>query len=367
MGVWFVVPEAAGEGLAFVYSPALEAVLSLHVLVEPKHHPLHHQWVREARRRMPGDMKRLIAGFRFAHADYLPPVLLPSALGEYPSFEEEMQRLHDLGPDLGIAILSYFVGASAEREVRSGPDWQTSLVRRASGLGSATEELVRVGVVSLDELASRFLVFLARYWDEGGFQDEWGRIEPQLAETVAEAGRVIAERGFFGWLRTLSSKVRIDEAAGTFSFRRDAEEEIAVGGGVRLVLVPSAFLWPHIALVNNPPRAAGLAYPAPFATYEASPRVDATALTSLLQAVGNPTRLRALQLIAEHPRSTQELARLIGISEAALSKQLRQLTDAGVLRTRRDGYYVLYSLVRERIAHISANLLAFVDAPDPHR
>src|ERR1041384_4717107 len=83
MGVRILVPETAGEHVALVYSPALEAVLSLHILVEPQHHPIHHEWVRAARRRLPADMKRLIAGFRFAHTSYLPPVLLPSALGGY--------------------------------------------------------------------------------------------------------------------------------------------------------------------------------------------------------------------------------------------------------------------------------------------
>jgi DNA-binding transcriptional ArsR family regulator len=361
--VRFVVPEAAGEDLAFVYSPALEAVLSLHVLVEPKHHPIHHQWVRTARRRMPADMKRLLAGFRFAHADYLPSVLLPSALGQYPNFDQEMDRLQNLGPRLGTAILSYFLGGTAEQCLRSGPEGQAALIARAAGFGSATRELVQMGVDSLDELAARFLAFLARYWYEGGFHQEWEQIQPQLAETVAATGRTILERGFFGWLRTLRPRVRIDEAAGTFSFRRGSGEDIVVGDSGPLVLVPSAFLWPHIAVVNNPPWGAGLAYPAPFAAYEASAPVGSAELVSLLQALGHPTRLRALQLIAEHPRSTQELARLLGMSDAALSKQLRQLTQTGVLQAHRDGYYVLYSLSRSRLASISADLLAVVDTP----
>ena len=79
-----------------------------------------------------------------------------------------------------------------------------------------------------------------------------------------------------------------------------------------------------------------------------------------LRALGEATRLRALQLIAERPRSTQELAPLIGISEAGLSKHLRLLAEAGLLETRREGYYVLYSLVGERLAAISDALPAFL-------
>jgi DNA-binding transcriptional ArsR family regulator len=76
--------------------------------------------------------------------------------------------------------------------------------------------------------------------------------------------------------------------------------------------------------------------------------------------VGDATRLRALKLIAEQPRTTQELAPLVGISEAGLSKHLRALANAGVVETRRDGYYVLYSLVPELLEPLSGALLSFL-------
>jgi DNA-binding transcriptional ArsR family regulator len=68
---------------------------------------------------------------------------------------------------------------------------------------------------------------------------------------------------------------------------------------------------------------------------------------------------------AESPRSTQELAPLLGITQAALSKQLRRLTEASVLQPRREGYYVVYSLVTGRIARLSPDLLAMLGAVEP--
>ena len=58
----------------------------------------------------------------------------------------------------------------------------------------------------------------------------------------------------------------------------------------------------------------------------------------------DPTRLQILRLVAEQPRSTEELAPLVGLSESGLSKHLSALTDAGLLSTRRQGWYVLYRL-----------------------
>jgi hypothetical protein len=38
------------------------------------------------------------------------------------------------------------------------------------------------------------------------------------------------------------------------------------------------------------------------------------------------------------------------------------LTEVGILQSRRDGYYVLHSLVDHPIATLSSNLLAFLEA-----
>ena len=79
-----------------------------------------------------------------------------------------------------------------------------------------------------------------------------------------------------------------------------------------------------------------------------------------LRAAADPTRLRILQLVAEQPRSTEELAPLVGLSESGLSKHLRALTDAGLLTTKREGWYVLYHLDRERLAGLGDELVGYV-------
>jgi DNA-binding transcriptional ArsR family regulator len=69
-----------------------------------------------------------------------------------------------------------------------------------------------------------------------------------------------------------------------------------------------------------------------------------------VRAVGDRIRLDVLRLVAERPRSNEELAPLVGLSESGLSRHLCLLTDAGFLTTKRDGWYVLYSLRREQLA-----------------
>jgi DNA-binding transcriptional ArsR family regulator len=126
------------------------------------------------------------------------------------------------------------------------------------------------------------------------------------------------------------------------------------------VLVPSAFVWPHVRVNCDEPWPFSVIYPASFVVVDARPRIPSADLVRLLRALGDDTRLRALRLIAERPRSTQELAPLVGISEAGLSKHLRQLAQVGVVTSKREGYYVLYSVDADRLAPLSRTLLAFL-------
>ena len=67
MAIRFVLPEKETESVAFAYSPVVETVLSLHVLVAPKHHPLQHAWVRRMRALDPGDQPLRRAAESFLH------------------------------------------------------------------------------------------------------------------------------------------------------------------------------------------------------------------------------------------------------------------------------------------------------------
>ena len=98
MAIRFVLPEQESESVAFAYSPVVEAVLSLHVLVAPRHHPLQHAWVRRMRKLDP-KLKAEIRAFRFAYVGHFPDFLFPRPDEEFLEFDEELAFLHDLEPE----------------------------------------------------------------------------------------------------------------------------------------------------------------------------------------------------------------------------------------------------------------------------
>jgi ArsR family transcriptional regulator len=68
------------------------------------------------------------------------------------------------------------------------------------------------------------------------------------------------------------------------------------------------------------------------------------ARAALFKALGHPVRLLILNLVKMRPRHTEELASILLLKPATVSFHLSQLHEAGLLRSRKDQYYQVYSL-----------------------
>src|SRR6187431_1509825 len=68
------------------------------------------------------------------------------------------------------------------------------------------------------------------------------------------------------------------------------------------------------------------------------------AVAEVFKLLGDPTRVRLLDALALGERCVCDLAALVGISESAVSHQLRLLRSARLVRVRRAGRLAYYSL-----------------------
>jgi rhodanese-related sulfurtransferase/DNA-binding transcriptional ArsR family regulator len=73
------------------------------------------------------------------------------------------------------------------------------------------------------------------------------------------------------------------------------------------------------------------------------------ALSSVARALGNGRRAELVDVLAQGERSVEELAAEIGQSVANTSQHLQVLLRAGLVRTRRDGPRVRYSLAGDAV------------------
>ena len=78
-----------------------------------------------------------------------------------------------------------------------------------------------------------------------------------------------------------------------------------------------------------------------------------SALSGLFKLFGDPTRISILWALSESEMCVCDLAAFIGLSESAVSHQLRRLKDLALVKSRRDGQIIYYALDD---AHVSALL-----------
>ena len=71
---------------------------------------------------------------------------------------------------------------------------------------------------------------------------------------------------------------------------------------------------------------------------------DVDGLTEIFRVLGDPTRVRILDALSRDELCVGDLAHLLGATESAISHQLRLLRNTRVVRARRAGRMIFYTL-----------------------
>jgi DNA-binding transcriptional ArsR family regulator len=79
---------------------------------------------------------------------------------------------------------------------------------------------------------------------------------------------------------------------------------------------------------------------------------DIERLALVYKAIGDPTRLRIAMALKEGEMCVCDLAALLGVSDSAVSHQIRRMKDLALVKGRRDGQVLYYSLDDEHIADL---------------
>lgn len=99
------------------------------------------------------------------------------------------------------------------------------------------------------------------------------------------------------------------------------------------------------------------------------------------EALADPTRIRILSALARRSLTVRDLAILVGVSESAVSHQLRFLRDRRVVQRRRHGTSMFYAVDDQHVAalvreaeyhadHVCRDLpdhVPYAAAAEPHR
>ncbi len=83
-----------------------------------------------------------------------------------------------------------------------------------------------------------------------------------------------------------------------------------------------------------------------------SPEEEYVRLAALLKLFGDPTRAKLLHALALRELCVCDLACLLGVTKSAVSHQLKMLRLSNLVKYRREGQVVYYSLADEHVRAI---------------
>lgn len=75
-------------------------------------------------------------------------------------------------------------------------------------------------------------------------------------------------------------------------------------------------------------------------------------LSDMYKLLGDKTRLKILSVLAQSEMCVCDISAVLGINQSTISHQLRTLKQAKLVKNRRDGKVVYYTLIDQCIDHI---------------
>jgi ArsR family transcriptional regulator len=81
-------------------------------------------------------------------------------------------------------------------------------------------------------------------------------------------------------------------------------------------------------------------------------------MAGVFRALGDVNRLKICYLLANDTTGSLgvgDLARILGISQPAVSQHVRKLAEVGIVESRKEGYRVYFSFNRERMREYRGN------------
>lgn len=187
------------------------------------------------------------------------------------------------------------------------------------------------------------LLRLLRAFHGKVYQRDEARVGPLLRADV-EAKQAQA--------KTLPPEDLVERATGGISVGADAEI-------LQVVLAPSFFCRPY-NLITEYPGVRLFVYPVDLSA--ADPDAGARDLARLFKAIGDDTRLRILQMLAEREMYLQEIANRLGVTHVTAIHHLALLRAAHLVRSVERGGLKYYQLRSETVAQIGGRLLDLVGA-----
>lgn len=307
MSITWVLTSEDVARIRFAFSPMWELVASLRTLQQPARQSIHLPWLKAVRPRLTGlDLSELLA--LVPPSGYLADFITPPPDTPMPDFDAELDRVRRTHPELARIEAARLRGTNPDVIARFTADPEAGVARVADALEA--------------------------YW-EACFAEFWPRVYALLERDVLRRSRQLAQGGARELFAGLGPSVRWTGERLLID-RPYCEAGRLHGDG--LVLVPSAFYWPAVAVMTAPYQSM-LVYPVQGVgtLWEQGPPPAPGALAALI----GRSRAQILLALAE-PATTTALATRMALTPGAVSQHLGVLSGGGLAVGMRVGKSVVY-------------------------
>jgi DNA-binding transcriptional ArsR family regulator len=315
-----VFDTAALTKVRFAISPTIELARSVKVLGDPGRQAVHMPWALRTAGALGGLDLSILQALQGSET-YNPDFIHPLPAGPLTSVEDDVAAMLATPEEqIRAEILEAYPGEHVPAALNGFVKDPGGAVGRLGGLMRAYWQLA----LALDWERVRALLehdirYRARQMADGGLEALFADLDPQVSwcDGVLSVDKPRQEGRPVGPCAT--AVLELDERG--------------------LLMIPSVFAWPNVLLVTAEAWQPTVIYPARGVgmLWDQDALVAPDALAKL---VG---RNRAAVLLAlDSPRSTSELAGLLGVTSGGVSQQLSVLARAGLVTRQRVRRHVLY-------------------------
>lgn len=287
------------------FSPLLEMFAAMHVICNPEHHTGRAEWCERVKRLVDKELLDEIRALSECTREWLAP----------PDFLLFDDRADIRNMDIEEALFTL-----------DGYN-----IRRWKRIFELNERDVTLS-------QKKRIIEVSRRFYEEYFRNEAVIIEPLMIAALRKVFKAWEKEGMAKELSSIHDRLKLTDRE--IVFYKNREFHYAYDDIDTIYLTGSTFLSPHLIMGHNNKELFTVKY---FNNkkIQSSPPKE---LVELYNGLADATRLKILRSLKHMPDSTKHLSKKLGISEAAVSKQLKVLSEGGLVNKRRQGNYMIYSV-----------------------
>jgi DNA-binding transcriptional ArsR family regulator len=301
----------------FAVSPIWETIASVRALQQTSRIRFHSEWADQVQRRIRTQQLNLARLRALVPASgHLADFLTPPPATSEAEFATELAHVATTSSETVTADLELLLAQQPPRPRRLM--LETALASPAKFLHAVTEDL-------------------ARYWAIA-IAPSWGRLRSLAQSDIAWRATQVTHRGLNGMFHSLHPGVRL--ANGRLRVETTCTPPQPAANGHGLVLVPCAFAWPSILVLDNAVAPPALTY-APRGAGNLWGTLEPRTESPLSEVIGRTRSAALLQL--DLPMTTLQLAHQLNLSAPSINAHLKAFQRTGLVHSVRRGREVLYA------------------------